>query len=195
MKRLVLMATVIAMVGIAAMPASADAGKTRDRYVVNLHPLNDSGVIGRAVVRMRDGEVRVSLIVRHLDSGLVHVQHIHGVADTNATCPTPDRDVNGDGFVDVGEGAVDYGPVLLSLWSDPSAAPGISNFPVANMAGITRTRATYTATDAGEPVSALTPLESRTIVIHGLDINGNGVYDDGFETAMPVACGELIKRG
>lgn len=154
-------------------------------HTAHLTELNASGVVGQAVLTMDGSGLEVNLTVAGTERNLLHVQHIHGLAQAMAECPTLARDVNRDGFVDVAEGLPDYGPVLLSLRPFPTANPG----------GVVKTHETYTTVDSGAPVSALMPLESRVMVIHGLDVNGNGRYDGGFETAMPVACGHIEPRG
>lgn len=181
MRRIAVLAAVSAVMAIAA-PATAGKG---DHYTAHLTELNDSGVVGQAVLRMGDGMLDVNMTVTSLDEGVTHIQHIHGKAEAEAECPTIARDTNSDGFIDVGEGAPDYGPVLLNL------AP----FPTPNNGGVTKTKATYTRVNSGESVASLAPLDSRVIVVHGLDINGNGVLDSGFEAAMPVACGEIMSQG
>lgn len=182
MRRIVI-AAAAGLALLAVVPVASADGP--DVYTAHLTELNDSGVVGQAVLTMGGGGLEVNLTVAGTERELLHVQHIHGLAEAQAECPTIARDVNRDGFVDVGEGLPDYGPVLLSLRPFPTANPG----------GVVKTRETYTTVDSGAPVSSLMPLESRVVVIHGLDVNGNGRYDGGFETAMPVACGHIVPRG
>ena len=90
----------------------------------------------------------------------------------NSTCPTPDADANGDGIVDVGEGLPNYGPVILPLVPF-TLVDGDGNL-------------SYYATFTIRP-NELQPLHKRTVVLHGLTIDGTYV------PSTPVACGEILE--
>lgn len=183
MRRITLgVAVLVAM----ALAIPAGAGKA-DHFTAHLTELNDSGVTGQAVLWMTDDALTVNLTVNGLDGGLVHMQHIHGKAQGEAECPTIARDIDGDGLISVSEGGPDYGPVLLSLLRD-----GV--FPTPNPGGVNKTKATYTSTNAGGDITDLGPLDSRVIVVHGLDLDGSGAYEPGLEFALPVACGVIVAQ-
>ncbi len=173
-----------------ALAVPAGAGKA-DHFTADLNELNNSGANGHAVLWEMGDTLRVNMTVNGLDPDLPHLQHIHGKAEGAAECPTLALDSNGDGFVELGEGVPAYGPVLLQLVQDPTAAVSPSNFPAPNRGGVTQTRVTY----GGDGLSdALGDLEDRVIVVHGLDVNDNGGYDGAFELAMPVACGVIVAQ-
>ena len=46
------------------------------------------------------------------------------------------------------------------------------------------------------PIEVANALEDYQVVVHGIDVNGNGVYDTG-EDLLPAACGTLsqLRRG
>ncbi len=176
----------VAALVVMALAIPAGAGKA-DHFTAHLTELNGSGVNGQAVLWATDDALMVNLTVNGLDKGLVHMQHIHGKADGTAECPTIARDTDGDGLISVGEGAPDYGPVLLSLLRD-----GV--FPTPHNGGVNKTMETYTSTNSGGVISDLAPLDSRVIVIHGLDLDGSGGYESGLEFALPVACGVIVAQ-
>jgi hypothetical protein len=176
----------VAALVVMALAIPAAAGKA-DHFTAHLTELNGSGVTGQAVLWAADDALTVNLTVNGLDRGLVHMQHIHGKTQGAAECPTIDRDTDGDGLISVAEGGPDYGPVLLSLLRD-----GV--FPTPNNGGVAKTMETYSATNAGGSVTDLGPLDSRVIVIHGLDLDDSGAYEPGLEFALPVACGVIVAQ-
>jgi|GEM_PF-1182968 len=70
------------------------------------------------------GTLRVRINASGLEGGIPHLAHIHGnLADNtrpgsgprDSQVPTLAQDADGDGFIEVAEGAATYGPVLLDL--------------------------------------------------------------------------------
>jgi len=166
-KAVILLVIVLSLVGV--MTASA---KGVEDFYVDLGTLNNSGVTGTAHLHLEGDQLTVTINASGLEPGKVHPQHIHGAPTNkgNATCPTPAADANGDGFVDVGEGLPNYGPVLLNLLPfNTVAADGTLNF-----------QQTFTVDPKG-----LGPLQNRAMVLHGLTVNGTYV------ASMPVACGQI----
>lgn len=182
------------------------AHKTRS-YSADLGELNNSGARGNVtLIATKDGgPLRVNLNAHGLQNGFTHLQHIHGALEggTGKVCPPPEADVNGDGFIDLAEGAPFYGGILVTLGTDADANIAYSRL--------------FTDTDAigGEvfDISAIYPVSNQHIVVHGLDVDGNGEFDardingDGdiggtenglfnfteanFELTLPVLCGEI----
>ena len=133
---------------------------------VNAHA-GERAVTGRAVLTMDgEGTLSVSMDVRGVDAGQLHVQHIHG-HDGESTCPTPQADADGDGLVSVAEGAPDYGGVLVPL----------TPFPTPD-----GTRYSYEQTFEGQ--GDLDPAR-RAIVVHGAFV------EDDYVVSLPVACGTI----
>lgn len=171
--KLALVAT-IAVLSATVVPASAahkDRGTTY--YRADLGMLNDSGVTGTATVQVKGNRLTVTVEASGLEAGMVHPQHIHGFDDTtDATCPTLAQDDNGNGLIEIAEGADTYGPVQLALMPFPTAEDGTVSFTE-----------TYKVT--GQDVRDLRNLEDELIVLHGKTVDGE------YWASLPVACGTL----
>lgn len=161
------------IIGLVPFYAYANGSKDNN-YIVNMLPLNDSGVWASVGISIKGKTLNVTIEATGLEVGKPHPQHIHGhdSSKTNATCPGLEADVDGDGVVSVGEGLPSYGPIVLPL------VP----FDLVDAAG----NLSYTATFPINPKS-LRPIAKRTVVMHGLTVNGNYV------PSLPIACGEIEK--
>lgn len=167
--------------------AASNAAKAK-MYTVDFGALNNSGVSGTAELTLIGDQLTVKVNARGLEPNMVHPQHIHGFADNkgNSTCPTPAADTNGDGLVDLVEGLPSYGGVLLELYVP------VDEFPVADANGMLTYERTFTLgttefSEEGELISQddISPLQNRTIVLHGMTVNGEYV------ATLPVACGQI----
>ena len=178
-----------------ALPAMAA------HLVVNFEELNDSGVSGTGTVLYDEeaGTITVEINATGLAEG-AHVGHIHGRFDDSgnpidSVVPPPSADTDGDGFVEIGEGAVFYGPIILPLAGiGDVGADGILNYA-----------ATFDLSDSsifGEGFDAddLFPLVFREIVLHGAPVPlGSGEGTEGiingnqpaYVLGLPVAAGEI----
>ena len=214
--RQLLLLTAGALIAGTSIPA-AQAGPVT-LYFADLQPLNNSGVSGRARLELLDGN---RLLVEIVASGLTpdqpHAQHIHGRFSNGATgspvnsvTPTLANDTDGDGFIEVLEGAAAYGPVILPLSSPPAQNddPSTQTFPTAP-GGVINFRQIYDLSNEGQffdPLagtdydgSDVLPLDLREIVLHGMfveegvgagtdgEVNGTG----GYLPVLPVAAGEI----
>ncbi len=152
----------------------ADAEDDSQTYVAAMAPLNNSGVYAEIELTVKNGNrLKVEIEASGMEPGKPHPQHIHGKDNpvANATCPGPEADSDGDGVVSVGEGLPAYGPIILPL------VP----FDLVDAAG----NLDYEATFRINP-GALQPLHKRTIVLHGMTVNGSYV------PSLPIACGEIV---
>lgn len=188
-------AAAVGLTAAIALPAAGHPGRHTSQ--AQLEAINGSGGTGTATIVDSGDEWRVNLDAEGLLDEATHLQHIHGFADgsTSAACPTPDQDENDDGFVDLAEGAVTYGGILVDLGSQEGAEFDYSR--------------TY------EPAG---DLNDNHIVVHGVDVDGDGDLDgqkdvngDGeiggtdnpvlnlteqaFELTMPALCGEIDPTG
>lgn len=157
-------------------------------YTADLTMLNQSGVSGTAWITLTRNEITVKIQASGLEPNALHPQHIHGFMENkrNSTCPPPSADTNDDGIIDLGEGAPFYGPILQPLYVP------IDTYPIADDNGNIDYERTFTLGETefeaeGEVASysELRPLQNRTIVLHGMTVNG--VYNP----FLPVACGQI----
>ncbi len=167
--------------------AASEASKVK-MYTVDFNALNGSGVSGSAELTLMGDQLTVKVNATGLEPNMVHPQHIHGFTGNkgNSTCPTPAADTNGDGLVDLVEGLPSYGGVLLELYVP------VDEFPVADANGVLTYERTFTLgttefAEEGELISQadISPLQNRTIVLHGMTVNGEYV------ATLPVACGQI----
>ncbi|WP_370327057.1 cell wall-binding repeat-containing protein [Euzebya sp.] len=206
-----LLALIVATFGVTTVGAQTDGGAEDDGLEVRhveLAELNDSGVSGEATV-VRDGDVVTILAdVAGVAPALPHAQHLHGAPDDagnpglDAICPTGDADADGDGFVSTAEGAESYGGIQASLTTsgDTSADSGLAveRFPSPDGDAYEYVRSIAVPGDVADA------LDQLVVVVHGIDINGNGEYDAEagqssidpslpLEATIPAACGELAE--
>ena len=166
-----------------------------------------STVLGITKIELKDNQkIEVGLLATGLSPMLPHAIHIHGLNEARNECPRMEARNDGstmpgsktDGLIDVIEGLPDYGPIRVSFTTsgDTTAASGLAldRFPVASAA----TAIEYERTIHVPSGVARNP-ERFAVVIHGLDLNNNGVYDGKVgplggapnEATLPVACGEI----
>jgi hypothetical protein len=140
-----------------------------------------------------------------------HIQHIHslgGSADSKSpTLATDDpaNGGNGNGFIELGEGATTYGPVLIDL-DDNDGAGGSFPMPTDEMFFYSHTfDLANTELKFGTLEADLFPLTLREIVVHGafvpLGVQGTDGTEDSimvgsdtlyYSAAMPLLSGEIV---
>lgn len=199
LRALATVATAALLLGLLATGAAAQSGG-QVNFRGQIDSLNDSGGSGDVIATLDTATNQ--LTVRINGSGFVfqpHAQHIHGVQAGESTCPGPDVDDDGDGFTSTPEAQPNYGPIQASLTTEgdtsPDSALAVERFPTYEDSSYERTF---------EVSSELAnDLQRFHIVIHGVDVNGNGEYDMDaagpsplnedlpFEATMPAACGTL----
>jgi hypothetical protein len=165
-----------------------------------------SGASGFAYLARVGDRLTGVIYAQGLSPNLPHAMHVHGFEQAVAECPGAARDANGDHLVDTLEGIVDYGPILVSFTTTGGTGGNLlpdgldlSRYPVANAAGYLTYSRTFSI-----PLSVAERLGQLHIVIHGSDLNGNGVYDGvrsslsdlvgatvPLEAELPVACGPI----
>ena len=171
----------LVLVGAAYMSLTP-AAFAQDMFQADLEPLNNSGASGTANLALEGDQLTTDIASEGLAPGLPHAQHIHGLEQAMSECPTILNDQNGDNLVNTTEGEPSYGPILTSLTTEgdtsPESALAVDRFPVANEDGTLTYDRTF-----GVPTNVADRLEEFAIVQHGVDLNGNGVYDE--EAAGP----------
>lgn len=172
---------------------------------VDFDALNGSNVEGNAVliVDSTAKTLQVQVQVSNLEPNQDHVFHIHGRFNgagdpIDSVNPTLADDTDGDGYIEVLEGAASYGDILLTL--------GTLNTPT----GTAVFDQTFDLTDDSQFMSGVTgndyvaadifPLMLREIVIHGQTVatgEGRGTSGEvdgtgGYKAVLPVSAGEII---
>jgi hypothetical protein len=181
--------------GTSAQQDGADDTTPPAAYTVDLEPLNNSGVSGRALLGFSGGEggqdqLTVFIAAQRLEAGQEHPQHIHSRGGgSNARCPALAADQDGDNLVSVEEGAPAYGDIALALEPFPTVGDGqrlvfVQTYMLGD--GQMDDDTTDGATDGTISRDQLEPLENRVIVLHGLTVPGQG-----YVATLPVACGQI----
>ena len=186
-------------------------------YQTDFTALNNSGVAGTTTVLLdtTTQTVRVDIQASGLEPGQVHIQHIHGFDDdSKAMTPLLPQDMDHDGFVELGEGALTYGPIQLNLSLNPDDSAhdhgtsghdhtGDAMFPTADASGHLRYTETFHFAPGDANAQAIfngiTPLDMKEVVIHGESVaagSGAGTTGEvdgsgGYKAVLPVASGEL----
>lgn len=207
------LALVAAAFGTLAVAGTASAGHDHNpshkvgSYHYGLAPIqaetvpNSQAVGTTKITALPNGKIQVKVTADGLAPGLPHAMHLHGFDNAaDLGCPGPGA-AGSDGLVNVVEGVPFYGGILASLTTsgDTSAensALALDRFPVADASG----RITYTRTF--DSALAWSNADSVQVVVHGIDLNGNGAYDfeagpseltaaAPLEATLPVICGGI----
>ena len=174
-------------------------GKGQDMFRAKLTELNGSGAKGVARLSLDGTELNTKINARGLSENFLHAQHIHGEDQAKNECPSLAADNNGDDLVSTSEGLPSYGPIRVSFTTSgdttPASALALDRFPEANSGGAFKYNETF---DIPEEVA--NNLGKLHIVQHGVDLNGNGVYDGPasdldpsvpLEAELPATCGTI----
>lgn len=220
-RRNTLLAAGVLLLGAPLLTAPGAAADDRDdeqKFEVELeavpHPAVRVQADGEAELELSGTKVDVELEAEGVAANLPHLVHIHGLLDAVNECPTAAHDLDGNGLISIVEGAgtapdgsLGYGPVQVSFTrsGDVSAASGgaFDRMPVADDDGEIEYERTFTLP---APVTGETPRElarslgDMHIVVHGVDLNGNGTYDPenpdlgdptDAEALLPALCGTI----
>ena len=210
-----------ASLGTNASASPAPAGEGAARTVTlsaQLDELNSSGASGTATAMVRNQRIRhIEVHAQGLTPDAPHAQHIHYGQEALNECPTLAQDDNGDGRVNTVEGLPAYGPVVVSLNTTGDTTPAsfldVTRFPVSEAGAydysrddlkFTRVAGTGYSGGGGTAKQIADSIRDGegVLVIHGVDYNGNGMYDFGAgaseldsslpaEATDPAACGVL----
>lgn len=173
--------TVVASVALGAalmaFPAVTSAKDASHTVTATLTPLNGSGVNGTAVVTVTGNKLDASIDATGLLPNAPHAVHIHFGEEFLHECPTQDA-AGADNQLATLEGLPFYGPVVVSFTTSGDTSPAsvlaidrFSSTPTGvldyDRDRIKTQRSVAKAVEAGQGV----------VVIHGVDYNGNTVYD------------------
>jgi hypothetical protein len=167
-------------------------------------PTNHVTGSGTATLRLSGDTIRVSLDTNGLLNGSAHAMHIH--AGGQGICPPASaaRDHNGHLSISTTDGLKFYGPPEVALTDRGDTTPkSIVSFPRYPAVGDIRyTRTIVIPRGVADAIRA----GNAVIVVHGIDYNGNGIYDDVLdrselnpalpgEATAPALCGPLFSTG
>jgi hypothetical protein len=179
-------------------------------FTTTFTALNGSGVSGEAIVAydVQTRTVTVAISASGLEPNQPHLQHIHGFTNgANATTPTLAQDTDQDNYIELLEGLVTYGPVLLNLSANHDNRVGADNghdhgdftgFPTAPNGEIWFLEQYQLG--ASDPLT-MASFDLREIILHGMsvpegagagtggEVNGSA----GYKVLLPVASGELVQ--
>ena len=198
----------LASPALGSPPADRGGEEGNGSYRAHLDPVphdpaadGGSNVTANAHIVATNGELKVRLDATGLSPNLPHLAHIHGQEQFDNECPGFDRAAGGvdPRLIETLDGVADYGPirVIFSTSGDTSTATGltIGTAPVADAAGNLHYRR-----DISVPAALQQDLEDLHIVIHGEDIDHDGMYGGPItelgaplEAELPVACGEIVR--
>lgn len=178
----VLAAAAAAAVPMVLLPATAWAAPATAEwttYQAELDPVTANNVTGsgKAMIQVSGDTARITVTASGLAGG--NLPHIMQVRTGGAgLCPSAAeaKEHNGHLSVDVADGTKDYGQVGSSLTtsgdSGPESALAVTRYPTGPVIDYGHT----VAVSAGV-VNSLRAGRA-VLVVHGVDYNGNGAYDD-----------------
>lgn len=184
----------------APAPASAAHGPTVQVADLSPVPFNRVHGHGFTVVRLRDHTVTVDLTYSGLLRDAPHAMHIHDMGE--GECPEAhDAGIhNGHRAMSTADGLEDYGQIGASLTTSgdtsPASALAVDRFPTS---GTYHYHRQFTVSDE---VADSIHHRNAVIVVHGIDYNNNGTYDNILgpselnpslpqEATAPALCGAL----
>jgi hypothetical protein len=165
-------------------------------------PTNHVTGSGDAAVVLRGNSATVSVDTNGLLNGQPHAMHIH--AGGQGICPPASaaRIHNGHVSISTSNGIRFYGPPEVALTSrGDTGRDSIIDFTRFPTVGNIRYKRTITV-PAG--VAGAIKAGKAVIIVHGIDYNGNGIYDNVLdrselkrslpgESTAPALCGTLAK--
>jgi serine/threonine protein kinase len=192
-----------AAAAVVALGSGSSSNKTNaPRFAAAALPVPTNRVTGsgHASVAVNGNTITASVDTVGLLNGSPHALHIH--AGGQGVCPPASaaRLHNGHLSISTTDGIKFYGPPQVSLTSHGDTSPAsridFSRYPSVGNIGYTRT---FTL-PAG--IASAIRAGNGVIVIHGVDYNGNGIYDNVLdrsdlsnalpgEATAPALCGTL----
>jgi hypothetical protein len=185
---------VLAGAAIAAILLTSGSSTTATRFAAQVQPVPTNRVTGNGTATVDlNGNIATVTVETNGLLAAVHLMHIHG---GTGTCPSASAAglFNGHRFISAAQGDNSYGPVLASLtqFGDTSPQSHLASARFLSGASIRYKRAvTLSVEDVRLLHSGL-----AVIVVHGIDYNGTGAYDNFLgpdaEAAAPALCGALL---
>lgn len=183
----------VAGIAVAVIALTSKSSAPAPAFAATVHPVPTNRVTGSgsATVRLQGNVATVTVDTnRLLDAS--HLMHIHG---GTGNCPTAAeaRVLNGHRFISANAADPVYGGVVASLTQTGDTRPSVhlvsKLYPAT---GTIRYKRTFML---GPGVAGEIRQGLAVIVVHGIDYNGNGRYDNslgpGGEASAPALCGPL----
>lgn len=195
--------------GCASTTAPASADSDVAVYAGTLQAMN-TGVTGAATtgkVRLvvKGDTLTAHIFAKNTPPQIIHWQHFHGFKDgSEASCPTPLSDTNGDGIVDLIETHPTSGKTMVPFIRDP-ASMNIAHgtYPVADAQGDYHYQESVPLeqleTVFENKFGGNLDLGSRVVFIHGVPANTDlpaSVASLGpipAQVTLPIACAALTR--
>jgi hypothetical protein len=191
---------------LACPPAGAE------EYTAELSPLNAEAIgrsaSGTATFNIEGDRLTITIEADGLAPDIIHLQHYHGFPDgTDATCPTPAADTNGDGIVDLLETEPMAGTTMVPFHAEPASLEIPSKtYPIADAEGSVRYEQAVAVGELKEALrskfnGAGLDLEKRVVFIHGmppdaeLPESAQSLPDVPAQVTIPAACGTIERAG
>lgn len=209
-----LRAAVIAAYAIAFFSpvSTANADDSVAEYVAHLDPINTSvsGLqpTGEARFSIEDDELTITVTAENVPPGIAHLQHFHGFTDgRDASCPSRDADVNGDGIIDLIETEALSGTTMVPFTADPASLEIVTDtYPKASDAGTYRYEETVSLPDLREAFAEAfdgeeLDFDRRVVYVHGVVPSSDlpdsvaSLGDIPAHVTLPIACGEIEASG
>ena len=197
---LIVVAVVVVVIVSGSGGSSAPKGQP---FATTARPVPTNRVtgIGTATVRLNGNTASVTLDTNGLLNGSPHAMHIH--AGGQGICPPASAAHlhNGHLSISTTDGIHFYGPPETSLTNfGDTSVKSIVDFSRYPATGTIRYKRTIQL-PAG--IAAAIRNGNAVIVVHGIDYNGNGIYDDVLdrselnsnlpgEASAPALCGPLV---
>ncbi len=198
----------IALLSASLIGFSAASSQAHASFTADLNALNNSGVTGTVLLELSDDmeSLTVTVDAMGFEPNQPHVGHIHGLfamgQPADSQIPTLEQDTDGDGFVELAEGAVKYGPIILPLETITTPDGSASYTMTYDLTDSSIFANNVLTPEEGDTfvASDLFPLTFREIVYHGLsvdegvgagtegEINGTG----GYIAVLPASAGEIV---
>ena len=188
----VLVAAVVAVIALLSGGKSGSA-QTRFASAIRSVPTNHVTGTGTASVVIRGNTATVTVDTNGLLAA-VHLMHIHG---GTGNCPPASAAVtfNGHRFISAAVGDRFYGGVVTSLTKQGAATTPANHLTSSLYSTGGNIRYTRTLT-LGPGVASEISQGLAVIVVHGIDYNASGTYDNslgtGAEATAPALCGALF---
>jgi serine/threonine protein kinase len=192
----------VAVIVIAVVVSGSSSSPAGQPFATALNPVPTNRVTasGSATIRL-DGDVAtVTVTTKGLLNGAAHAMHIH--AGGEGICPpaTAARLHDGHRTISTTNAARYYGSPVVSLTTvgdtSPKSIVDFTRYPTAGDIHYQRT--------ISLPPAVVTDIRENNavVIIHGIDYNGDGVYDDSLgisdlsnrlteESTDPALCGPL----